>query len=173
MILLQVRLFIFCSSNFFRSCFLAFPQGKFVDYLDAIKTAFREKRFTVRDFVFDPSKAGGVDSQIDQAKWELQQTLTTIVRWCRAHYGEVYAGWIHLKVIKGFVESVLRYGLPVDFLSVFVEPNMKREKQQMSSLTDAIGKLRTELKVTDLGEDGGDDDTDDLPFVFHKFNPTL
>lgn len=99
--------------------------------------------------------------------------MTTIVRWCRAHYGEVYAGWIHLKVIKAFVESVLRYGLPVDFLSVFVEPNMKREKQQMSSLIDAIGKLRSELKVTDSGDDTNDEDTDNLPFVFHKFNPSL
>lgn len=152
-----------------------FVAGKYIDYLDAIKTAFREKRFTIRDFVFDPSKAGGVDGQIDQAKWELQQTLTTIVRWCRAHYGEVYAGWIHLKVIKGFVESVLRYGLPVDFLSVFVEPNMKREKQQMASLVEAIGKLRTELKVTDEPDEDltTDEDTDNLPFVFHKFNPTL
>jgi len=150
-----------------------FVAGKYVDYLDAVKSAFREKRFTVREYVFDPSKAGGVDSQIDQAKWDLQQTLTTIVRWCRAHYGEMYAGWIHLKVIKAFVESVLRYGLPVDFLSVFVEPNMKREKQQMASLVDAVGKLRTELKITYIGEEDGDDDTDNLPFVFHKFNPTL
>lgn len=169
MILFQVY---FLSSLILASLFLL-CEGKFVDYLDAIKTAFREKRLTIREFVFEPSKAGGVDGQIDQAKWELQQTLTTIVRWCRAHYGEVYAGWIHLKVIKGFVESVLRYGLPVDFLSVFVEPNMKREKQQMSSLTDAIGKLRTELKVVDFGDDNADDDSDNLPFVFHKFNPTL
>jgi V-type H+-transporting ATPase subunit C len=95
------------------------------------------------------------------------------VRWCRAHYGEVYAGWIHLKVIKGFVESVLRYGLPVDFLSVFVEPNMKREKQQMSSLVEAIGKLRTELKVEATTDEDPDEDTDNLPFVFHKFNPAL
>jgi len=150
-----------------------FVAGKYVDYLDAVKSAFREKRLTVRDYVFDPSKAGGVDGQIDQAKWDLQQTLTTIVRWCRAHYGEMYAGWIHLKVIKAFVESVLRYGLPVDFLSVFVEPNMKREKQQMASLVEAVGKLRTELKIMDLGDEDADDDTDNLPFVFHKFNPTL
>mmetsp|Transcript_14575 Transcript_14575/g.21967 ORF Transcript_14575/g.21967 Transcript_14575/m.21967 type:complete len:436 (+) Transcript_14575:82-1389(+) len=154
-----------------------FVQGKFVDYLDDIKSAFREKRYTIREFNFDPSKAGGVDGQIDQAKWEVQQTLTTIVRWCRAHYGEVFSGWIHLKVVKGFVESVLRYGLPVDFLSVFVEPNMKKEKQQMAALTTAVGKLRSELAVksSDFEDDmkgDGYEDTDSLPFVCHKFNTT-
>lgn len=53
---------------------------------------------------------------------------------------------------------------------------MKREKQQMASLVEAVGKLRSELKTTDIGGDdvsAADDDTDNLPFVFHKFNPTL
>lgn len=148
-----------------------------MDYSDAIKNAFREKRFTVREFVFDPSKAGGVDGQIDQAKWEVQQTLTTIVRWCRAHFGEVFSGWVHLKVIKGFVESVLRYGLPVDFLAMFVEPNMKREKQQLDALKAGIGKMRSDLSSSNWedGEDAdkeGGDEADNLPFVFHRFNAT-
>jgi hypothetical protein len=30
-----------------------------VDYLEPLKTAFREKRFIIRDFVYDASKAGG------------------------------------------------------------------------------------------------------------------
>ena len=152
--------------------------GKFVDYSEGVKNAFREKRFTVREWVFDPSKAGGVDGQIDQAKWEVQQTLTTIVRWCRAHFGEVFSGWVHLKVIKGFVESVLRYGLPVDFLSVFVEPNMKKEKQQLQALKTGICKMRSDMASNeweadgDDNKEGGGDESDSLPFVFHRFNAT-
>jgi V-type H+-transporting ATPase subunit C len=126
--------------------------------------------------VFDPSKAGGVDGQIDQAKWEVQQTLTTIVRWCRAHFGEVFSGWVHLKVVKGFVESVLRYGLPVDFLAMFVEPNMKREKQQLDALKAGVGKMRSDLSSKDWEEDGdekdGGDEAENLPFVFHRFTAT-
>lgn len=51
-----------------------------MDYITPFKTAARDKRFTVREFVFDPAKAGGLDGQIDQAKYELQQVHTTIVR---------------------------------------------------------------------------------------------
>lgn len=58
-----------------------FVNGTFVDYVEPFKTAAREKRFTVRDFVFEPAKAGGVETQIEQAKWEVQQTLTTIIRY--------------------------------------------------------------------------------------------
>lgn len=149
-----------------------FVPGKFVGYLDAVRNAFRDKRFVIREFSFDPSKAGGVDGQIEQAKWETQQTLTTIVRWCRAHFGEVFSSWIHLKVIKGFVESVLRYGLPVDFLPMFIEPNMKKEKSIQKNLTSTICKLRSELKVAEKFDDEEDEGNleDELPYVLHKFN---
>jgi V-type H+-transporting ATPase subunit C len=134
-----------------------FVPGNCVDYVEPLKHAFREKRFIVREFVYDAAKSGGLDGLIAAATAEVQQVHQTIVRWCQAHYGEAYSGWIHLKVsytpllpplphpalsvkhltrsplplsqvVRGFIESVLRYGLPLDFLPVFLEPNMKREK---------------------------------------------
>eukprot|EP01041_Mallomonas_annulata_P012227 gene12227-25675_t len=147
-----------------------FAPGHMVDYIEPFKVAAREKRFTIREFKFDASKAGGLDGQIDSAKWEVQQVHTTIVRWCKAHYGEVYSGWIHLKVIRGFVESVLRYGLPVDFLSVFIEPNMKREKQLRAALTKAMSHLRSTIADDEEEEENADDAADTLPYVCHKFS---
>ena len=147
-----------------------FVNGKHVDYIEPFKQAAREKRFTVRDFTFDPAKAGGVETQIEQAKWEVQQTLTTIIRWCRAHFGEVYSGWVHLKVIRGFVESVLRYGLPVDFLATFVEPLPKKDKQAQRSLTNGISNMREDLRPIKLEADEDEDDNpENLPYVCHKF----
>lgn len=147
-----------------------FTAGHFVDYFEAFKSAAREKRITIRSFSYDATKAGGLDGQVDHAKWELQQVHTTIVRWCKAHYGEVFAGWIHLKVIRGFVESVLRYGLPVDFLSVFIEPNLKREKQLKSALDKYVSFLRTDEVAPDDEEEGEDESAESLPYVCHKFN---
>lgn len=148
-----------------------FTPGHFVEYLDAFKLAAREKRFTVREFIYDATKAGGLDGQVDQAKWDLQQVHTTIVRWCKAHFGEVFSGWIHLKVIRGFVESVLRYGLPVDFLSVFIEPNMRREKQLRVSLIKALSHLNDDsiAAPTAEEEETEEETADGLPFVCHKF----
>lgn len=150
-----------------------FVAGKFTSYVEPFKAAARERRLPVREWSFDPSLAGGLEGQVEQARWEVQQTLTTIVRWCRAHYGEVFSGWIHLKVVRAFVESVLRYGLPVDFLPVFLEPNMKREKAIMKSLSNTIGRMRSDLAVEDTDEGDaqqGVDETDLLPYVCQKFN---
>ena len=57
-----------------------FVAGTYVDYVEPFKAAAREKRFNVREFVYEAAKAGGVETQIEQAKWEVQQTLTTIIR---------------------------------------------------------------------------------------------
>ena len=148
-----------------------FIQGTSKDFLEPLKVACREKKFTIREFFYDGNKSNSIDGQIDVAKQQVDQTLSSIVRWCQIHYGEVYSGWIHLKVIRGFVESVLRYGLPVNFLSLFLEPNLQKEKQIRTSLCTTIGRMRPELtyKKSDDEEDETEE-TDNLPFVCQKFN---
>lgn len=146
--------------------------GTKLDFLEPLKTAFREKKFTLREFSYDGNKPSGIDGQIDFAKQQLDQTVSSLVRWCEIHYGEVYSGWVHLKVIRGFVESVLRYGLPVNFVSVFVEPSAQKEKQVKVSLLHAITQLRPDFsssKVEIEDEEQDAEDTDNLPFVCQKF----
>lgn len=147
--------------------------GHFVDYLEPIRHAFREKRFTVREVSYDASKAGGVDGAIQQGEAEMTQVRNAALRWCRAHFGEVYSGWMHLKVIQAFVESVLRYGLPVDFLTFLLEPNMKVEKEVRARLTKTVLQMRPELQMKKLmladEEEEGADESDSLPYVLLKF----
>lgn len=165
-----------------------------MDYLEPLKHAFREKRYTIRESSYDPAKAGGLGNQIKAATEEVKQMRSTISRWCKAHYGksghmllhvinwlilhfeslvlgEIYVAWSHLKAVKAFVESVLRYGLPVNFLAMFIEPNLKREKQLRSTLTSTIFTLCPQLVVKKLALDAEeeDDDTENLPYVCFKF----
>lgn len=149
-----------------------FNSGVFVEYIDGVKSAFREKRFIVRELTYDSAKTGGVDGVIKQANDELKQVKATVLRWCKAHFGEAFSGWLHLKVIQAFVESVLRYGLPVDFVSAFIELDHKVEKEVKLQLVRSILNLRPELRpkktLADEEEgEGGDDET--LPFVCLKF----
>ncbi len=144
-----------------------------MDYLEPLKAAFRESRYTVRDFSYDSAKSGGVDGEIDRAQVEMKQMRATTLRWCKAHFGEVFNAFVHLKVIQAFVESVLRYGLPVDFVSFFVEPVGKKDKELMALLTATVVRMRPELRMKKILQDeeevAVEEDTAHLPFVCQKF----
>ena len=43
-------------------------------------------------------------------------------RWCISYFSEAYRAWIHLKTIRVFVESVLRYGLPPKMVAMLIKP---------------------------------------------------
>jgi V-type H+-transporting ATPase subunit C len=148
-----------------------FHTGNSVDYVEPIKSAFRERRCIVRAFHMDPIKESSVDIQLAAAKKDVEHAQHTIIRWSSAHFGDVFAAFVHLKVISGFVESVLRYGVPVDFAAMFIVPDMRRTKQLRSSLASTILKIRPHLLDGGDDIDEGDDEgnADNLPFVCHKF----
>ncbi len=56
-------------------------EGKFSDYIEPLKACFRDKRFVIRDFTYDPAKAGSLDATIEKSKMEVQQTTATLIRW--------------------------------------------------------------------------------------------
>lgn len=151
---------------------VSYYSGTYVDYVEPLKAAFREKRYTVRDMNYNPEGAGGVDAAIQQGEHELRTLRSTLLRWCKSHFGEVYSAWMHLKLVQGFVESVLRYGLPVDFITCLIEPNMRVEKEFKKQLTNTILTMRPELKLKKMlidDEEDDEDDTDGLPYVCLRF----
>jgi V-type H+-transporting ATPase subunit C len=150
-----------------------FTNGSFVDYLEPLRVAFREKRFTLREIVYDQAKAGSIDSAIREAKQDLTQSKNTLVQWCRAHFGDIFNAWLHLKVVQAFVESILRYGVPMDFVPFFVIPDMKLEKELKTQLLRTVLNLRPELrprKALAQEEEEEVAEGEALPYVYVKFS---
>ncbi|CAM9130963.1 unnamed protein product [Phaeothamnion confervicola] len=146
-----------------------FQPGVVVDYVKEFKVAAKERRLTVRDFAFDPNRATAAREEAEKLTLEMQQLHTGMIRWCKAHYGEAFVAWVHIKVIRAFVESVLRYGLPVDFTSVFLRPNRGKNKQ----VHTALDGLCSAVPAGPAAHAGGDDDDkaeEYYPYVFLPFN---
>eukprot|EP00540_Astrosyne_radiata_P010515 CAMPEP_0116845764 /NCGR_PEP_ID=MMETSP0418-20121206/13458_1 /TAXON_ID=1158023 /ORGANISM="Astrosyne radiata, Strain 13vi08-1A" /LENGTH=419 /DNA_ID=CAMNT_0004476931 /DNA_START=45 /DNA_END=1304 /DNA_ORIENTATION=+ len=141
-----------------------FMPGNKVDFVEAFEKICRDKRYVVRDFKYDPTQASKSSQALEQLQVEVDGMRSGLMRWCKTHFGEVFVAWMHIKVIRVFVESVLRYGLPVDFTAVLYKSKPGKESQ----LTNALDKhLSTEEKQEDLDEEG--DDYHD--FVLLKFEP--
>lgn len=79
---------------------------------DSFYHACRTARVTVRDFKWDPMAAERAREEVATIDAAYQHYESKTLDWCKVHYGEAIIAHAHIKAIRVFVESVLRYGLP-------------------------------------------------------------
>eukprot|EP00002_Diphylleia_rotans_P011371 TRINITY_DN2249_c0_g1_i1.p1 TRINITY_DN2249_c0_g1~~TRINITY_DN2249_c0_g1_i1.p1 ORF type:complete len:316 (-),score=53.94 TRINITY_DN2249_c0_g1_i1:68-1015(-) len=135
--------------------------------VDDFKLAAREKRFTVRDF--DPCS---LEKSLGQ-KLQISSTYETVSelfqKWCVVNFSECYRTWIHLKAIRIFVESVLRFGLPASFSTALVVPSKKNERKLRKVLFDQYKHLGS-MGMTD-GEEESQEEF--FPYVSYTISQEI
>lgn len=109
--------------------------------VEAFKSACRDKRYTVREFTFDPNAQSRTADEEARLQDESEAQLETFRKWTEANYSEAFLAMVHLKAIRAFAESVLRYGLPVNFEVVLLAPAAKSEQKLRSALNEMYSHL--------------------------------
>jgi len=99
----------------------------------------RELKFMVRDFEFSEEKAEEDRREADRIEQTEKELWKGLVQWCQASFGDTFSAWIHIKVLRAFTESVLRYGLPPDFAFALIKP--RNESKLESAMLAAYGHL--------------------------------
>lgn len=140
-----------------------FQPGTKVDFLDGFEKACRSKRYVMREFTYDPSQAGKSAMRLEELQVEVDGMKSGLNRWCKTHFGEAFVAWMHIKVIIVFVESVLRYGLPVDFTAVLWKVKPGKDQEFVKSLDARLGEVKKDDDEADEGEEYHD-------FVMLKFD---
>jgi len=124
---------------------------------EEFKAMARERRLTLREFTYAP----GVSAEEDMKKREDTATLERLkgmlANWCSINYAESYTMMLHLKAVRIFVESVLRYGLTATYAQGMV-PNFKSfilqpKKGKAEALRKALGGLFSSVGISAEGED--------------------
>lgn len=136
-----------------------FVAGNKIDFEKEFTKVCNAKRFVVRDFKYDSSQASKSAMALEQLQVEVDGMKSGLMRWCKTHYGEAFVAWMHIKVIRVFVESVLRYGLPVDFTAVLYKVDGK-QTELINALDKALGS----------GESVEEDDEEYHDFVLIRFD---
>ena len=76
----------------------------------------RENKWTPRDFRY---KEGGKEEEqrdVNRLTKDESRTRNEALRLGRTAWGEAVMAWIHVLALRVFVETVLRYGLPLNFV---------------------------------------------------------
>lgn len=115
-------------------------EGKFTDYFEPLKISARENGFTVRKYSYNLVFGGALDAEIRTAEVLVHEHWNGVGSGCSLtrHFDEMYSAWVHTKVLQAYVESILRYGLPAEFVCLWIEPSMAHEKKSFDKMTKIV-----------------------------------
>ncbi|KAL4400533.1 Vacuolar ATP synthase subunit C [Malassezia pachydermatis] len=94
----------------------------------------RENKFQVRDFEWDEGLLERERQELYEAGVSEKELWTELLRLSRINFAESYQALIHFRVIRTFIESVLRFGLPATYFAAIVEPTPRKAKTLLNSL---------------------------------------
>jgi V-type H+-transporting ATPase subunit C len=144
-----------------------------VDFADTFKAAAREKRFVVREYTragAGDAAAGDAETALADVEIQVAEKQAGLERWCRTHYGEAFSAWVHLKVIRAFVESVLRYGLSPVGGAVGGRPELQESNFMLAALKVSRGKsLQLKAALDKLLHVNAPADDDDEEGEYHPY----
>ena len=123
---------------------------------DEFKGKARENRLTVRDFSFAEGQAAADTAERTKLKSDTDKSGQQLQRWAKTAYTETFRAWIHLKAVRVFVESVLRYGLPANFQAILIRPSRSGNEGRIRQL---LKQLYNHLASSDATEDKSGDET--------------
>lgn len=151
----------------------------FKKVIEEFKLHAREKKFIVRDFTYNEEELAAGKNEITKLVTDKKKQFGPLVRWLKVNFSECFCAWIHVKALRVFVESVLRYGLPVNFQAILLHPHKKCARR----LRDILNQLYAHLdsSATAAGAAQANQDSVDIPglgfgqndyfpYVYYKIN---
>ncbi|XP_052002001.1 V-type proton ATPase subunit C 1-B [Xyrauchen texanus] len=135
------------------------------------KANAKKHKFIVREYNLD--EAEKQKQEMACLAVDKKELYRTFMCWLKVNFSEIFVAWIHVKVLRTFVESVLRYGLPVSFQAILVQPNKKSVKQlrqQLNSLFKHLDPAAVSSKP-DVGFDIPDVTTGQQEYYSYIFYP--
>lgn len=77
--------------------------------IDDFRHKARENKYTVRDFQYNEQEMNADKEEMTRLSTDKKKQFGPLVRWLKVNFSEAFIAWIHIKALRVFVESVLRY----------------------------------------------------------------
>ncbi|XP_077638554.1 V-type proton ATPase subunit C 2 [Lonchura striata] len=146
--------------------------------MDDFKAKARENRFMVREFYYDEKELKCEKEELMKLASDKKQQYGPLLRWLKVNFSEAFVAWIHVKALRVFVESVLRYGLPVNFQAMLLQPNKKSVKR-LRDVLNMVFKHLDEVAAASIMDPGMDipglqlSNQEYYPYVYFKIDLSL
>ncbi|KAJ5098788.1 hypothetical protein N7532_005789 [Penicillium argentinense] len=142
----------------------------------------RENKWIPRDFKYVEGGKEEERKEVERVGGDERKLWGETLRLGRTAWSEAVMVWIHVLVLRVFVETVLRYGLPLDFVAALVRtPSSKQADKAKKNLDDKYSYLAGNAFGRDKKGRMQRDDPSDMhpggegagaeytPYVFYEF----
>ncbi|KAK2891494.1 V-type proton ATPase subunit C 1-B-like [Channa argus] len=110
------------------------------------KMKAQERKFIVREYSYDVEEQ--MLEEMKKLSVHKKEQYGVFVRCLKMNFSQVFIAWIHLKALRVFVESVLRFGLPVNYQAFLLQTDKKRSKRLRKELASLFVYLDPTATVT-------------------------
>lgn len=141
----------------------------FKSCVEAFKKACRDMRLVTRDFEYSEEGYTRIKAQRAQVTQQLKSAHDMLKGLYQAAWSDAVVGWIHIKAMRAFVESILRFGVPARFASFFVAPRSGQLAQCRSALNSVLAPKGGQTSMDSATEQ--DDGEEYFPYVSFSFTP--
>ncbi|XP_003389520.1 PREDICTED: V-type proton ATPase subunit C 1-B-like [Amphimedon queenslandica] len=148
----------------------------FKKIVDEFKLQAREKRFAVREYEHDPQALEAERKEKEKLERDLKRQFGPLMNWLKVNFSQVFSAWLHLKALRVFSESILRYGLDSNCVSLVLKPHRRSAKSVHQALNDKYYHLDSMPLKGSKGDDHIDipglglNQAEYYPYVFFKMN---
>ncbi|CAN3364048.1 V-type proton ATPase subunit C [Diutina catenulata] len=147
----------------------------FKKYEPQFVSAAREKKWHPRtDFEYSDEVLNDLRKEFDLTKQTESKAKNDLIRLARTAYSDIFAAWCHIKAMRVYVESVLRYGLPpsfdyylIKFFGASQDKHFDKAKKELVAKFGYLGGEAASKKGANLHEYANLVDADYEPFVFY------
>ncbi|KAJ5898183.1 hypothetical protein N7504_008471 [Penicillium tannophilum] len=141
----------------------------------------REQKWIPRDFKYVEGGKEEEKKEVERVGGDERKLWGETLRLGRTAWSEAVMVWIHILVLRVFVETVLRYGLPLDFVCALIRtPSAKQADKAKQLLDDKYSYLagnafgrdkKGRVKKDDPNEmhGAGEGSAEYTPYVFYEF----
>ncbi|MCJ1479584.1 hypothetical protein MMC13_008270 [Lambiella insularis] len=101
----------------------------------------REQKWIPRDYKYKEGGREAEQKEVERVAKEEKKLWGEALRLGRTGWGEAVMAWVHVLALRVFVETVLRYGLPLSFVCGLVRTTPKLAKKVRGSLDQSYSYL--------------------------------
>lgn len=140
---------------------------------EAFKKQCREKRYIIRDFEYSEEGYKKLRAQREQLEDAVRRQHELVRGLYSAAWSDAMVAWVHIKAMRVFVESVLRFGMPPCFGAYIISPKQgSTSTAARKALGEILGKTGQAGPMGGADKLAADDEAEEYyPYVSFSFTP--